>query len=144
MHRILFICYGNICRSTMAQSVMSDLVWKAGRAGEFEIDSAGTSRAAIGNKPHPGTQARLKRAGIHVVPHRARQVRAGEYDDWDLFVGMDEMNVRALHRIFGTDPAGKIITLCGEHDVDDPWYTGDYDATFDDVLAGCTALLARL
>ena len=144
MHRILFICYGNICRSTMAQSIMCDLVWKAGRVGEFEIDSAATSRAAIGQKPHPGTQARLKRAGVPLVPHRARQVRENEYGEWDLILGMDRMNVRALRQIFGDDPEGKIGRLIPTRDIDDPWYTGDYDATYDAVLAGCQALLKRL
>ena len=144
MHRILFICYGNICRSTMAQSVMTDLVWKAGRAGEFEIDSAATSRAALGRTPHPKTQARLERAGVPVMPHRARQVKASEYDDWDLFIGMDRMNVQALRQIFGTDPEHKICKLGGKRDIDDPWYTDDYDATYDAVLAGCQRLLKQL
>lgn len=154
MHRILFVCHGNICRSTMAESVMTHLVNQAGRAGEFRIDSAATSREEIGNPPHRGTASRLSRAGIAVVPHRARQVRKDEYDDWDYIIGMDEENMRGLSRIFSsnaacrTDGGAKMVKLLSfagsPRDVADPWYTGDFDATFADVLAGCSALLETL
>ena len=101
MQRILFICYGNICRSTMAESVFTELVRRAGRAGEFVIDSAATSTEEIGNPPHHGTIAKLREVGIPVVAHRARQVRRAEYGDWDHIVYMDDENARALFRIFG-------------------------------------------
>lgn len=154
MHRILFVCHGNICRSTMAQSVMTHLVNEAGRADEFKIDSAATSREEIGNPPHRGTVSRLSRAGVAVVPHRARQVRADEYDEWDYIVGMDGENMRGLSRIFLPNAAcradggarlAKLLSFAGsERDVADPWYTGDFDATYADVLRGCTALLDLL
>lgn len=154
MHRVLFVCHGNICRSTMAESVMAHLVREAGREEDFRIDSAATSREEIGNPPHRGTVSRLSRAGIAVVPHRARQVRADEYDDWDYIVGMDGENMRGLTRIFSSNAAyradggaklAKLLSFTGSsRDVADPWYTGDFDATFEDVTAGCRALLEML
>ena len=141
MYRILFVCHGNICRSTMAQSVMTHLVAEAGREGEFRIDSAATRREEIGNQPHRGTVSRLQRAGIAVVPHRARQVRGDEY-------------MRGLSRIFSSNAAcradggaklAKLLSFAGSsRDVADPWYTGDFDATYADVVNGCTALLEML
>lgn len=148
MHRVLFICHGNICRSTMAQSVFAHLVHEAGRDGEFVIDSAATSREEIGNPPHPGTVSKLQREGIPVVEHRARQMRAEEYGDWDRIVYMDRNNEANLMRMLGGDPEGKCIRLLeclGIHrDVADPWYTGDFDATYRDVMAGCRALLMSM
>ena len=143
MHRILFVCYGNICRSTMAQSVMEDLVCKAGRKNEFRIDSAATSTASLGSPPHPGTERVLAQAGIPMVPHRARQVQAEEYHDWDLFIGMEEMNVRDLLAIFDGDPENKVRKLLSR-DIPDPWWTHDYNASYQDIREGCTGLLAEL
>lgn len=147
-HRILFVCHGNICRSTMAQFVMEELVRRAGRSHEFTIDSAATSTEEIGSPPHPGTVSKLCQVGVPVGEHRARQITRGEYDDWDLIVYMDAENERGLRRILGGDPAGKcvrLLSLAGRAgDVADPWYTGDFDATYCDVLAGCEALLERL
>lgn len=94
MQRVLFICHGNICRSTMAESVFTELVRRAGREAEFVIDSAATSTEEIGNPPHHGTVAKLREVGIPVVPHRARQVRRAEYADWDHIVYMDAENAR--------------------------------------------------
>ncbi len=138
----------------MAESVMAHLVREAGREEDFRIDSAATSREEIGNPPHRGTVSRLSRAGIAVVPHRARQVRADEYDDWDYIVGMDGENMRGLTRIFSSNAAyradggaklAKLLSFTGSsRDVADPWYTGDFDATFEDVAAGCRALLEML
>lgn len=118
-------------------------------AGEFVIDSAVTSTEEIGNPPHHGTVAKLREVGIPVVAHRARQVRRAEYGDWDHIVYMDAENARGLRRIFGdAGPDGKITRLLDwtecPGDVADPWYTGNFDATYRDVLAGCTAMLEQL
>ena len=148
VHRVLFVCHGNICRSTMAESVFTELVHRTGRAGEFVIDSAATSTEEIGNPPHHGTVAKLREVGIPVVAHRARQVRRAEHGDWDHIVYMDDENARGLYRIFGKDPGRKISRLLDwtdrPGDVADPWYTGNFDATYRDVLAGCTAMLEQL
>lgn len=148
MKRILFICHGNICRSTMAQFVMQDLVNKAGRADEFVIDSAATSTEELGNGPHRGTVAKCKQEGVPVLPHRARQIRRVDYDAWDYIIYMDGENKYWLNNILGADPEGKVSRLLDwtdkPRDVADPWYTGDFDATYRDVLAGCTALLKQL
>ena len=111
MRKILFVCHGNICRSTMAESVFAELVRRAGREAEFVIDSAATSTEEIGNPPHHGTVAKLREVGIPVVAHRARQVRRAEYGDWDHIVYMDAENARGLRRIFGDDADGKISRL---------------------------------
>lgn len=148
MTRILFICHGNICRSTMAQFVMEDLARRAGREGEFVIDSAATSSEELGNPPHRGTVAKLRAEGVPVGRHRARRVRRDEYDDWDHIIYMDAENARGLARILGADPDGKVSRLLdwtpSPRDVADPWYTGDFDATYRDVVAGCKALLEAL
>lgn len=148
MHRILFICHGNICRSTMAQFVFADLVDHAGRAGEFVIDSAATSREEIGNPPHHGTVRKLRQVGVPVLEHRARQVARDEYNDWDLIIYMDANNERNLMRLLDGDPehkCRKLMSYAGSsRDVADPWYTGDFNATYRDVLAGCQGLLASL
>lgn len=148
MIRILFICHGNICRSTMAQFVFADLARRAGRKDEFVVDSAATSREEIGNPPHRGTVNKLREVGVPVVRHRARQITRAEYGEWDHIVYMDEENSWGLERILGGDPDGKVSRLLdwtdSPHDVADPWYTGDFDATYKDVLTGCEALLSRL
>ena len=148
MTRILFICHGNICRSTMAQFVMEELVRRAGREDEFVIDSAATSSEELGNPPDHGTVAKLRAEGVPVGRHRARRMRREEYDSWDHIVYMDAENARGLGRILGGDPDGKVSRLLDwtarPRDVADPWYTGDFDATYRDVRAGCEALLAAL
>ena len=133
----------------MAESVCTELVRRAGRAGEFVIDSAATSTEEIGIPPHHGTVAKLREVGIPVVAHRARQVRRAEYGDWDHIVYMDAENARGLRRIFGdAGPDGKVTSLqdwteC-PGDVAAPWYTGNLGDTYRDVLAGCTAMLEQL
>lgn len=148
MKRILFICHGNICRSTMAQFVMQDLVNKAGRAAEFEIDSAATSTEELGNAPHYGTVNKCKQVGVPVLEHRARQITRSEYGAWDYIIYMDAENKYWLNSILGGDPEGKVSRLLDwtdkPRDVADPWYTRDFDATYCDVLAGCTALLEKV
>ena len=146
--KILFVCHGNICRSTMAESVMTYLVKQRHMDNQFYINSAATSREEIGNTPHHGTVRKLKEVGIPVVPHRATQMTAQDYEEYDYLIGMDTANIRNMNRIAGGDPEGKIyklLTFAGSgRDVADPWYTGDFDTTYNDVLEGCTAFLNKI
>lgn len=132
----------------MAESVMSHLVESDGLQGRIEIDSAATSAEELGNPVHRGTQKALKRHGIPCIPHHARQIAPADYQTYDLIVGMDEANIRNMKRAFGGDPQDKIRKLLAyagrDEDVADPWYTGDFETTFDDVVAGCSGLLERL
>ena len=149
MIKILFICHGNICRSTMAEYVMKDLVSKAGLSDEFYIDSAATSREEIGNPVHYGTRQKLREVGIPCGDHRARQMRRDDYDRFDYIIGMDTWNIRNMNRILGSDPDGKVSKLLdfterqGE-DIADPWYTGDFDLTYEDVREGCDGLFCHI
>lgn len=110
MIKILFICHGNICRSTMAESVMTYLVKQAGLEDEFYINSAATSREEIGNPPHHGTVAKLRAEGIPVIPHRAVQMTLNDYEEYDYLIGMDTENIRNMQRISGGDPDEKYIS----------------------------------
>lgn len=148
MVRILFVCHGNICRSPMAEFVMKDLVEKRGLSGQFSIESAATSTEEIGNPVHRGTRKILDRLGISCAEKRARQLKRTDYDTFDYLIGMDEANVRNMNRICGGDPEAKIYKLLDFTDeprsISDPWYTGDFEATFHDVRDGCDSLLLRL
>ncbi len=148
MIKVLFICHGNICRSTMAQSVFTHLVRQRHLDSLFEIDSAATSREEIGNPPHYGTVNKLKSVGIPVVPHRARQMTMTDYEYFDYLIGMDSANIRNMNRIAGGDPDGKLYKLPSfayqSKDIADPWYTGNFDETYRDVVEGCEALLEYL
>jgi len=145
---ILFICHGNICRSTMAEYVMKHLVAQAGCEKEFYIDSAATSTEEIGNGVHHGTRRKLAQAGIACGDHRARQVTWADYQRFDLIIGMDEANLRNLRRMLKGDPDGKVSLLLDYTDrpgpIADPWYTGNFDDTYRDVLEGCQGLLKQL
>ena len=148
MIKVLFICHGNICRSPMGEFVMKDLVKKAGMKADFEIASAATSTEEIGNSVYPPARRKLAEHGINCAGKTARQLTRGDYQRYDLLVGMDRANIRNMNRICGGDPEGKIHLLleyAGRDDeVADPWYTGDFEATWQDVLAGCTGLLESL
>lgn len=148
MTKILFICHGNICRSPMAEYVMKDLVRKAGREAEFAIASAATSADEIGNPVYPNARRKLAEHGISCDGHAARQLTRADYDDYDLLIGMDSANLRNMRRICGGDPEGKLHLLMDfttrPGDVEDPWYTRDFEATWRDVLEGCTALLRQV
>lgn len=148
MIKILFVCHGNICRSTMAEYVMKHLVKEAGLEGEFYIDSAATSTEEIGNGVHHGTRRKLAQVGIPCGDHRARQVTWRDYQEFDHIIGMDNANIRNLRRMLKGDPDGKIsMMLDYTHrpgEVADPWYTGDFDETYRDVLDGCEGLLREL
>ena len=131
----------------MAQSVFQHMVDQAGLSDEFYIDSAATSREEIGNPPHRGTQRKLRQVGILCIPHRARQMKKDEYDEFDYIIGMDTWNIRNINRMIGNgDPQGKVSKLLDfterkGQDIADPWYTGDFDETYRDVKEGCEALL---
>ena len=148
MVKILFVCHGNICRSPMAEFVMKDLVEKAGLDWACEIASAATSTEEIGNPVYPPARRKLAEHGISCAGKTARQLRKEDYARYDYLVGMDRANLRNMHRICGGDPEGK-ISLLMDHtdrpaDVADPWYTGDFEATWQDVLEGCSRLLEKL
>ena len=140
MIKILFICHGNICRSPMAEYVMKDMVRKAGCEAEFEIASAATSREEIGNDIHRGTKAKLREQGIAFEKRQARQVTKKDYEEFDYLILMDRENKRGLSRIISADPYNKVHMLLGfagkDRDIADPWYTGNFDETYDDVVAG--------
>ncbi len=144
--RILFVCHGNICRSPMAEYVMRHLVEQRGIQESFLIDSAATSSEEIGNSVHTGTRRMLESQGIYCGDHRARRISARDAGKWDLIVVMDEPNVRNARRILGPDAdVHKLLEFAGSNrDVADPWYTGDFETTFDDVYAGCQGLLGYL
>lgn len=148
MIKVLFICHGNICRSTLAQSVFTHLVKELRLADRFIIDSAATSTEEIGNPPHRGTVNKLREVGIPLVPHRARQITRKDYDDFDYIIGMDTANMRNLNRMLNGDAEGKIykfLSFAGSgRDIADPWYTGDFEATYRDVQEGCDGFLAYL
>ena len=147
MIKVLFCCHGNICRSTMAEFVMKELVRRAGREQEFLIQSAATSREEIGADTHPGTKRELRAHGIPYGPRQAVQLTAQDYDAFDYIIGMDEENIRNIRRITGGDPGHKVYRLLHfagqQRSVADPWYTGDLSATWEDVLAGCSGLLGH-
>ena len=148
MIKVLFICHGNICRSTMAESVMTHLIKENNLQSTISVDSAATSTEEIGNPPHHGTVRKLKEVGIPVVPHRARQMKKQDYAEYDYLIGMDDWNIRNMIRIAGGDPEHKIRKLLefagSTRDIADPWYTGNFDATYADVLEGCEAMLVKL
>ena len=148
MIKVLFICHGNICRSTMAQSVFTHMVKQKGIEDVFEIDSAATSREEIGNGPHYGTVRKLQQVGIPVIPHHARQMTKKDYEYYDYLIGMDTANIRNMNTIAGGDKNGKIykmLSFAGSgRDVADPWYTGDFDATYRDVVEGLEAFLEKI
>ena len=146
MIKILFVCHGNICRSPMAEFIMKDLVEQAGQAQQFFIASAATSREENGNAVYYPAKKKLGEHGISCEGKTARQMTRRDYRDYDLLIGMDRRNLENMRRIFGGDPERKIHLLmefAGKHsEVADPWYTGDFEATWQDVLEGCQGLLA--
>ena len=148
MIKILFVCHGNICRSPMTEFVMKDLVRKAGLENRFLIASKAARRDELGNDTHYGTKAKLRQMGVPFAKRRATLLDRSDYDAYDYLIGMDEENMRDMLRLFGGDPNGKIYKLLRfadeDRDVADPWYTGNFDETYEDVLKGCTALLRMI
>ena len=145
--RILFVCHGNICRSPMAEFVMKKLVSDAGREAEFVIASAATSTEELGNPVYPPVRSLLKSHDIDCSGKFARQLTRRDYDEYDLIIGMDNANIRNIHRICGGDPAGKVSRLLDHTDtpgeVADPWYSGEFETTWEEVNSGCQALLSE-
>ena len=149
MIKILFVCHGNICRSPMAEFYMKDILARAGLEEDFEIASAATSTEELGNGVYPPVRALLEEQGIDCRGKIVRLLRGGDYEDFDLLIGMDEFNLRAMRRLFGPARKEKLHLLLeyagrpGEA-VADPWYTRDFRAAWDDVTAGCRGLLETL
>ena len=152
MIKILFVCHGNICRSTMAESVLTHMVKQHHIDHLFEINSAATSREEIGNPPHHGTANKLRQVGIPLIPHRAVQMAKVDYEKYDYLIGMEGMNLRNMARILGNDPENKMSKLLdfsdkkgySNRDIADPWYTGRFGQTYDDIVEGCTSFLEYL
>ncbi len=148
MHKILFVCHGNICRSPMAEFIMKDMVKKAGISEEFEIASAAVSTEEIGNSVYPPARRKLAEHGISCAGKTARQMSARDYRYYDLLICMDGSNLRRMQRICGGDSQSKMHLLMDftsrPGDVADPWYTGDFQETWDDVSEGCSGLLRHL
>ena len=148
MHRILFVCHGNICRSPMAEFVLKELVRRAGLAEAFVIDSQACRTDEIGSDTHPGTQRVLRAHGIPFMPRQARQIRRDDYAQWDYIIGMEKLNMSYMLRILGGDPEGKVKLLMDftgtPEDIDDPWYTGDFGGVYRQIVRGCEALLRGL
>ena len=148
MIKVLFICHGNICRSPMAEFYMKDLVKRQGLEEKFHIESAATSTEEIGNPVHRGARKKLEEAGISCAGKTARQMRREDYGKFDYLIGMDSWNIRNMTRIAGGDPDGKIYKMMefagSGRDVADPWYTGDFETTWQDVAEGCQGLLKKI
>ena len=148
MIKVLFICHGNICRSTMSESVFAHMINQQNLSDQFIIDSAATSTEEIGNPPHRGTVKKLREVGIPLVPHRARQITWKDYEKFDYIIGMDQWNIRNLNRMLKGDPDGKVYKLLSfagtDRDIADPWYTGNFDVTYTDIVEGCEGFLAYL
>ena len=149
MKKILFICLGNICRSPMAEAIMRELLRRNGLADAYAVASAAVSNEEWNNPIYPPAAGTLRAHGIPYDPYRtARKMTAADYDTYDLIIGMDENNLKAICSIAGGDPDDKIHLLmdyAGEHrSVADPWYTRDFDTAYNDILTGCTALCRQL
>ncbi len=148
MINIMFVCHGNICRSTMAEFVFKDMVDKRNLAHKFNIASSATSREEIGNDTHRGTKNKLKEMNIPFSPRKAIQITKADYDKYDYILCMDGNNIRNISRIIPNDKDGKIKLLLDFSDnprsIADPWYTGNFDETYDDILEGCECLLNHL
>ena len=141
MIKVLFVCHGNICRSPMAQYVLQHMVDVRGLSGSFLIDSAATSYEEIGNGVHYGTRSKLEACGIPVGSHRAVRMRKEDYENFDYLIGMDQRNLKNMYKILGIKPEEDMLKKVWRlldfgnrpRDIADPWYTGNFDATYDDV-----------
>lgn len=148
MIKVMFVCHGNICRSTMAEFVFANMVKTQGLSDNFRISSCATSTEEIGNPPHYGTIRKLQQESIPYYEHYAVQLTKKDYKNYDYILAMDHNNLRNIHRIIGADSGHKIHRLLdfsdNPRDIADPWYTGNFDVTYDDIVEGCTAFLQYL
>lgn len=148
MIKILFVCHGNICRSPMAEFVLRDMVQKQGIAHQFIIASAATSTEEIGNPVHSGTRRKLKEFGISTEGKTAVQLKKKDYMYYDYLLGMDKRNIQNILRIVGEDQGSKVHLFLeyasNTRDIADPWYTGDFNQTYDDIKEGCEGFLTYL
>ena len=148
MTKVLFICHGNICRSPMAHCVFTQMIKAKKLEKDYYIDSKATSTDELGSGIYPPARRKLHEKGVPLIDHYSTQIEKKDYDRFDHIIGMDSANIRNILRIFGGDPDGKVYRLLDltDHprDVADPWYTGDFEATYRDVSEGCKELLARL
>ena len=145
MKKILFVCHGNICRSPMAEFLMKDMAEKEGL--DVYVESAATSTEEIGNGVHYGTKRKLAEYGISCEGKRARQMTKRYYDEFDYIIGMDDWNIRNINRIIGSDPQHKVYKLldfADGGDIADPWYTHNFDETYDDIIRGLNGLIDEL
>ena len=148
MKKILFVCHGNICRSPMAEFIFKKIVKDEGLENDFVIDSAATSTEEIGNDIHPGARKKLREMGIPFEPRHARRIPPEDYKNYDLLIGMDAENMYYMQREWDKDPEDKVkllLTYAGrDRDIADPWYTGNFDETYDDLIAGLSGLMKKL
>lgn len=148
MIKVLFVCHGNICRSTLAEFLMKELVRQAGKEEEILVESKACRTDEIGNDTHPGTKAVLQAHGIPFTRRQARQIQRADYDQFDYIIAMDGENMLDLRRLTNGDPQDKcqlLLTFAGEdREVADPWFTGNFEVTYQDVDKGCRALLQKL
>ena len=145
MINIMFVCHGNICRSPMAEFILKDMVAQRKISHNFHIESSATSREEIGNDIHYGTKNKLKKVGVPFTPRKATQITKSDYDKYDFILCMDNNNIRNLSRIIPNDKDNKIKLLLDFSDnprnIADPWYTGNFEDTYNDIIEGCEALL---
>ena len=148
MIKVLFVCLGNICRSPMAEFVLKDLVKKKNIDNNFLIESAGTSDEELGNPVHYGTRNKLAEVGISTAGKFARQLKKEDYEKYDYILAMETSNVKSIYRILGEDKYNKVFRLLdfsnNPRDIADPWYTGNFNVTYDDILEGCIAFLDKI
>lgn len=148
MIKVMFVCHGNICRSPMAEFIMKKIVAEKRIENEYYIRSSATSTEEIGKSVYPPAKAELLKHGISCNGKTAVQLKKSDYENYDYFIGMDSANIRNMNRIFGNDKEEKIYKLLNfannGGDVADPWYTGNFSTTYNDILQGCNALLEYL